>query len=79
MVRSAALSIGLRLLDEAVALCLDAGESAANVRYRVLCVTDRIIRQSMVSVHDKGVPNQDAISGCVGNLSVLLSLLSKRV
>lgn len=79
MVRPAALTIGFRLLDEAVALCLEAGESAANVRRHVLYTTDRIVRESGISVHTNSTTSHDSIKGCVGNIAVLLNLISKKI
>lgn len=77
-VRPETLRIGLRLLDEAVALCMDAGESAFGVRQRVLKSTDYFARQMGRSIHENRPEHPEYVQDHAFFIGYLISIIGKK-
>lgn len=67
----------LRLLDRVAGLCMSAGESAADVRRRVVMQTDRIARGIGPGLANRPPVNPTAISGLIGETATILAVLAK--
>lgn len=67
----------LRLLDRVAGLCMSAGESASDVRHRILMQTDRLARRIGPGIGIRSPADLAAISGLIGEIATILAVLAR--
>lgn len=67
----------LRLLDRVAGLCMSAGESAADVRRRIVMQTDRIARQIGPGIANHPPVDPVAVSALIGETATILAVLAR--
>lgn len=67
----------LRLLDRVAGLCMSAGESAVDVRHRIVMQTDRIARRIGPGIANHPPVDPIAVSELIGETATILAVLAR--